>query len=51
MKNTNTSVQKAENYQTYFNINMRFNKSANPVHRGREKKKLALLLAAYVSRF
>ncbi|MFD1592754.1 hypothetical protein [Alteromonas oceani] len=43
---SNTPLQNADNLHIYFNINMRLNKSANPVHRGREKKKLALLLAA-----
>lgn len=34
------------NHQTYFNLDMRFHRSSNPVLRGRQKKSLALLIAA-----
>ena len=37
MLNTNTPFQNADHCQTYFDIDMRFNKSTNAVHRGREK--------------
>ena len=46
MINTNTPFQNADRCQTHFDIDMRFKKSTNAVHRGREKKCLAILLAA-----
>ena len=45
MMNTNTPSLDTEQ-QKYFNLDMRFHKSTNPVLRGRQKKYLALLLAA-----
>ena len=45
MMNTNTPSLDTE-HQKYFNLDMRFHKSTNPVLRGRQKKYLALLLAA-----
>lgn len=36
MMNTNTPSLNTE-HQKYFNLDMRFNKSTNAVHRGREK--------------
>jgi hypothetical protein len=45
MMSTNTPSLDTE-HQKYFNLDMRFHKSTNPVLRGRQKKYLALLLAA-----
>lgn len=45
MMSTNTPSLGTE-HQKYFNLDMRFHKSPNPVLRGRQKKYLALLLAA-----